>query len=222
MLERFGEKARRVVALAGDEAHSLGHGYIGTEHLLLGLVAETGTTASNALAAAGVVLAACREKVREALASRPTTSSVRGPQDLPFTDRANRALERASRLSLHMGSESVNCEQILVSVLDVEGTAGQVLRGLGVDPDAVRQALASAPSCPPADNRSSAGVAAPTTEDGAKASRRAAGPLCAACRSPLRGSLAHVELGVGSGPTVRNVTVFYCTICGTAIGTGPP
>jgi ATP-dependent Clp protease ATP-binding subunit ClpA len=208
MLERFSEEASRAVSLAGDEARGLGHAHIGTEHLLLGLVAERGSVASDVLIAAGASLTLCREKVVEALASR-TTSRPAAAGDLPFSDRAARALDRASRLSLRMGSEAVHPNHVLLSVLDVEGTAGQVLRGLFIDPQAVRQALLSrSPSSPPSNVRNITAVAAPNT----------AAPLCGACGSSLERSLDLMETTVGSGASARQVNIFYCGVCGTAIG----
>jgi ATP-dependent Clp protease ATP-binding subunit ClpC len=119
----------------------LGHGHVGTEHLLLGLLIQAGSAAAEALHASGVSLAPGREKVIEALASRATAPAPGAGDQVPLTDRASRALDRATRLSLRMGSEVVGSDHVLLSVLDVEGTAGQVLRGLSVDPSVVREAL---------------------------------------------------------------------------------
>lgn len=196
---------------ARDEAHRLGHPHVGTEHLLLGLLAESGTSAWDALIAAGATLVSAREKVVEALASRTTSLPPRSTQDLQFTDRASRALDRASRLSLRAGSDYVNCEHILLSVLDVEGTAGQVLRGLAVDPDAVRQALTSPPSSP-------ATLASPAPPPPTSARPEATGPRCGTCGSPLATSLNRWTLAAGSGESMTQVEVFYCTVCGTALG----
>jgi ATP-dependent Clp protease ATP-binding subunit ClpA len=219
VLERFSEEARRAVRSAGEEAARLGHGRIGTEHLLIGLVAARGTAASEALAAAGVSIAPCREKVIEALASR-AGSPVAAEKELPFTDRASRALDRAGKLSLRMSSQEVRSGHLLLSVLDVEGTAGQVLRGLGVDPAAVRQALASAASPSEAwRDRSHGSVATATPEPQHDTPRRVAGPVCGTCGAPLDSSLDHVVVRVGSDDPVARVDILYCTVCGTAIGT---
>jgi ATP-dependent Clp protease ATP-binding subunit ClpA len=169
----------------------------------------------------GASLALCREKVVEALASRPSAPPDPG-KELPFTDRASRALERASKVSLRMSSEEVSAGHVLLSVLDIEGTAGQVLRGLGVDPATVRQQLASASSSAGAShNPSVAAVAAVTAEREPDTHRRVAAPICGACGAPLPRSLDHVVLTVGSDDSVARVDVFYCTVCGTAMGAMP-
>ena len=141
MLDRFSVAARRSIDLAGDEARRLKHPYIGTEHLLLGLLAEGHSPAAQSLRRAGAPLKACREKVAEALARRDLPPPPRSDSPFDLTDRAARALDRASKLSLRMKSEEVDAVHVLVSVLDVEGTAGQVLRGLNVDIGALRDDL---------------------------------------------------------------------------------
>ena len=153
VLERYDDEASRVVSAAREEASRLGHGHVGTEHLLLGLLRQRGSHAAEALDASGVFLEPCRQKVSEALASRVTPQATGVGSQLPFTDRASRALDRASRLSLRLGGDVVRSDQILLSVLDVEGTAGQVLRGLSVDPAVVRDALMAEAALPPAPSR---------------------------------------------------------------------
>ncbi len=218
MFERFSREAKRAVSQAGEEAQRLGHRHIGTEHLLLGLLAVSGTAASDALVAAGASLVPAREKVVEALASRTPSTAAGAGGDLPFTDRAARTLDRSGRLSLRMGSEEVRGEHILLSVLDVEGTAGQVLRGLGVDPEAVRRALtAQATEHEQATEPERYGEPEPLTE----AHPGVPGPLCASCGSSLSRSLERMTLPVGAGPSAPQVDVYYCTVCGTAIGAAP-
>jgi ATP-dependent Clp protease ATP-binding subunit ClpA len=214
VLERFSDEARRAVRLAGEEARLLGHGHVGTEHLLLGLAADQGSAASDALNSVGASLALCREKVVEALASRPASPQAAG-KDLPFSDRASRALERASKLSVRMDSESVGSQHVLLSVLDVEGTAGQVLRGLGVDPSTVKRVLAaSAVAAPPASPPDM-----PETEPTTREPR--AIPCCGMCGSSLDTSLQHTVLTIGSGDSPTTVDVLYCAACGTALGASP-
>jgi hypothetical protein len=139
---------------------------------------------------------------------------------LVLTIRAFRALDRAAKLSARMGSDDVQCEHILLSVLDVEGTAGQVLRGLWIDPDSVRDALASLTSdAPVSDGRGARAPAAPRAQREPVAEARASEPLCGTCRSPLATSLDRLTLPVGSGKSKSAVhaEVFYCTVCGTAL-----
>lgn len=203
MLERFGDEARRSVELAIEEARRLGHGHVGTEHLLLGLLAERRTAAARALTAGGATLALAREKVVEALASRSRDRPPSSSDQLPFTDRATRTLERASRLSARLGREDVRTEDVLLSLLDVEGTAGQVLRGMSVDIATVRRALELSDPIPAVEPEPEPQEPPPVSENG---------PICGICGAGLETSLARREM--------RNaaVTVVYCRVCGTAIG----
>jgi ATP-dependent Clp protease ATP-binding subunit ClpA len=196
VLELFSDAARRLVVLAEEEARRLGHGHIGTEHLLLGIMADEESGAARALVAAGATLDACRVKVAEAV-SIEGTSNV---GDLPFTDRAKRTLERASRLSLRRHDEHVEPEHVLLSLLDIEGTAGQVLRGLAVDLVRLR-----------------ASVEAPADPERTRDSKRGS-PRCAACGSDLESALAHcVVTSHGRGQQGREFVVAYCSACGSAI-----
>lgn len=214
MFDRFGGDGRQVVVRARDEAAALSHDHVGTEHLLLGLMGGPGTPASEALVAAGASLASVREKVVEALASRTTGKPLAADRDLPFSDRASRALDRAGRLSLRQGSDEVRAEHILLSLLTVEGTAGQVLRGLAVDPDAVKAALESSKGAASED-------AARATETEPPSRPGVAQPLCASCGAALARSLDQARLTIGSGNSKHHVDVFYCTACGSAIGARP-
>ena len=222
VLERYDDEASRVVSAAREEASRLGHGHVGTEHLLLGLLRQRGSHAAEALDASGVFLEPCRQKVSEALASRVTPQATGVGSQLPFTDRASRALDRASRLSLRLGGDVVRSDQILLSVLDVEGTAGQVLRGLSVDPTVVRDALMAEAALSPAPSRDQTPAEAlpPAGDSQPAASKGFAEPACRGCGGALRDSLEQVELPVGSGEqaSVPKVKVVFCARCGTTIG----
>lgn len=222
MLERFSREAAAAVTLAGQEARRLGHGHLGTEHLLLGLLAEGSNPASDALLASGASLVSVRGKVAEALASRnPGSAAEPGrvagapDSDLPLTERASRALDRAGRLSLRQGNEEVCCEHVLVSLLDVEGTAGQVLRGIAVDPEAVKQALRRG-------GPGSGGTPEPEPAAGAAGSAPASEPLCAKCGAELRSSLDRTRLATGTGRHSIDVEVYFCRACGAALGAARP
>ncbi|HET9733439.1 MAG TPA: Clp protease N-terminal domain-containing protein [Acidimicrobiales bacterium] len=133
VVEQFDDGARRAVSIAREEAHQLRHKHVGTEHLLLGLLGLRGGAAYRALAASGVTVEGARRKAIEvvgALAAEPVSEHAEDP---PFSARATRALERAARFAAQRGLPEVGSGQVLLAVLDVEGTAGQVLRGLGVD-----------------------------------------------------------------------------------------
>jgi Clp amino terminal domain, pathogenicity island component len=139
VLERFSDEARTAVGLAQAEARRLGHDHVGTEHLLLGILTEGQSRAARALIAVGVTPSACRQKVAEAVGK---TAPAKRDGELEVTDRARRSLQRAVRLANRQRQDHVEPEHILLSLIQVEGRAGQVLRGLGVDPARVRAAVA--------------------------------------------------------------------------------
>ena len=197
MLERFSDAARQAVARAEEEARRLGHGHVGTEHLLLGILAGGEDSAAQALLAAGATLDGSLDKVAEAVPAEGAGIL----SDLQFSDRAKRTLERASRLSLRRHDGQVNTEHVLLSLLDVEGTAGQILRGLGVDLVKVRAALDSPP------------------DYDATPAAHGASPRCAVCGSALDTALAHrVVTSHGERRHRQDFVVAYCSGCGSAIG----
>jgi ATP-dependent Clp protease ATP-binding subunit ClpA len=203
VLDRFSDRARRSVQLAEDESRRLGHGHIGTEHLLLGLLAEGGSGAAKALVASGATLDGARIKVAEAVGDDHVG------QNFQYTERAKRSLERAARLSLRRRDESVGTDHILLSVLDVEGRAGQVLRGLGVDIARLREAVDT-----PAVEEGPPAAAAPAVHQHEHAS-----PRCGECGSELAEALMHRTLtSRGDDGSVRDAVVAYCSACGSAVG----
>jgi Clp amino terminal domain, pathogenicity island component/UvrB/uvrC motif len=136
MFERFTERARRAVVLAQEEARKLDHGYIGTEHLLLGLIHEGEGVAAKALESLGISLKAVREQVvaRVGRGQRPPSGHI------PFTDRAKRVLELSLRESGQLGHGNIGTEHILLAIVrEGDGVAAQVLTGLGADLLRVRQ-----------------------------------------------------------------------------------
>jgi len=202
VFERYSDQSRRALDLARDEALRLGHGHIGTEHLLLGILAEGHGQAARALTSAGATLDGCRDKVVESAAAKVGGGGRSG--DPGYTDRANRALERAGRLSLRRRAPAVETDHILASVLDVEGTAGQVLRGLSVDLTRVRDALTV--------DGSEVVVEAPAPAPYADREPETA-PVCPHCRTDLEATLAD--------RVVAGYLVVYCSACGCALGAGP-
>jgi ATP-dependent Clp protease ATP-binding subunit ClpC len=135
MFERFTDRARRVVVLAQDEARLLDHNYIGTEHLLLGLLQEGHGVAAQALDALGVSLAEVRRQVEEIIGR----GSGQQPGHLPFTPRAKKVLELSFREALKLGHDYIGTEHILLGMVrEGEGVAAQVLAALGAGEDQVR------------------------------------------------------------------------------------
>ena len=136
MFERFTDRARRVLVLAQEEARLLNHNFIGTEHILLGLIHEGEGVAAKALESLGVSLEAVREKVAETIgpAGSSTTASP------PFTPRAKKVLELSLREALQLGHNYIGTEHMLLGLVrEGEGVAAQVLVSLGADLPRVRQ-----------------------------------------------------------------------------------
>src|SRR5581483_9931699 len=136
MLERFTDRARRVVVLAQEEARRLDHNYIGTEHILLGLIREGEGVAANALKALGIGLGPVRQQVEEIIGRGQET-----PQGhIPFTPRAKKVLELSLRESKQLGHDYIGTEHILLGLIrEGDGVAAQVLVKLGADRKRVRQ-----------------------------------------------------------------------------------
>jgi ATP-dependent Clp protease ATP-binding subunit ClpC len=135
MFERFTDRSRRVVVLAQEAARTLNHNYIGTEHLLLGLLHEGEGVAASALRALGVSLDAARQQVEDVVGTG--TSAPAG--SIPFTPRAKRVLELSLREALRLGHNFIGTEHILLGLLrEGDGTAVQVLTRLGVSASGVR------------------------------------------------------------------------------------
>jgi ATP-dependent Clp protease ATP-binding subunit ClpC len=138
MFERFTDRARRVVVLAQEEARLLNHNYIGTEHLLLGLIHEGEGLAAKALESLGVTLDQVRSQVEDMIGVGTAT-----PQGhIPFTPRAKKVLELSLREALQLGHNYIGTEHILLGLLrEGEGVAAQVLLKIGLDMQKVRQTV---------------------------------------------------------------------------------
>jgi ATP-dependent Clp protease ATP-binding subunit ClpC len=136
MFERFTDRARRVVVLAQEEARMLNHSYIGTEHILLGLIHEGEGVAARALESLGISLYAVREQVQEIIGQGKDVPSGH----IPFTPRAKKVFELSASEALQLGHKNVGTEHILLGLIrEGEGVAAQVLVKLGADPSRVRQ-----------------------------------------------------------------------------------
>lgn len=198
-LRGFGADARRALALAEQEARLLGHDRVGTEHLLLGLLADESSAASRALREAGATIAAARRKATEAVGAgspgaSPSSSSAR----------ASRAIGRAPRFARDLGADGVGSEHLLLAVLDVEGTAGQVLRGIGVDIEQLGNALGARTATAAREE-----LAHPVVS---------VRPVCPGCRLTLDAALIATPLPVTGSPDHHDVTVVSCPACGHSLG----
>jgi ATP-dependent Clp protease ATP-binding subunit ClpA len=200
VFDRFSDRARAAVELAELEARRLDHHHLGTEHLLLGLLSEGDSNEASALKAAGATLDGAREKVAEVGLRLESDAG-----DLAFTARAKRAIERASRFSLQRLDAHVETEHLLLGVLDVEGNACQVLRGLGVDIAGLRRRVDQAPE-----------------ELAASAPPAVASPQCPKCGEALATVLSHRTLTATDEAGVRrDFVVAFCSACSSALGASP-
>jgi len=164
MFERFTDRARRVVVLAQDEARMLNHNYIGTEHILLGLIHEGEGVAAKAMESLGISLEAVREKVEEIIGHGQQSPTGH----IPFTPRAKKVLELSLREALQLNHSYIGTEHILLGLIrEGEGVAAQVLVKLGADLNRVRnQVLQLLSGFQGGGKGEPAGVGAPTEGGG--------------------------------------------------------
>jgi ATP-dependent Clp protease ATP-binding subunit ClpC len=209
VFERFTDRARRVVVLAQEEARLLNHNYIGTEHLLLGLLSEGEGVAARALAALNVTPDVARAQVKS-MVSAGTEAPPAGY--IPFTPRAKKALELSLRNALGLGHSFIGTEHILLGLVQEGGEAGSgvavgVLHALGAEPDAIRQevmAQISVPGPGGAWSRTASSSQDPPT-----------GPLCPQCRA-LTTETVHTAAIAIPGPDgeLLPFVAVYCGMCG--------
>ena len=136
MFQRFTDRARRVVVLAQHEARTLDHDYIGTEHILLGLIDEGQGVATTALTSMGVSLEEMRQAVRDTIGrgAQPPESG-----HIPFTPQAKKVLELSLRESMQLGHDYIGTEHVLLALIREGGGAAKLLASAGVDLDRARE-----------------------------------------------------------------------------------
>ncbi len=159
MFERFTDRARRVVVLAQEEARLLNHNYIGTEHILLGLIHEGEGVAARSLQSLGIRLDSVRSQVVETIGQGHQSPSGH----IPFTPRAKKVLELSLREALQLGHNYIGTEHILLGLIrEGDGVAAQVLEKLGADLPKVRQTVIQLLSGGSSDEPTPAGTAPST------------------------------------------------------------
>jgi hypothetical protein len=209
MFERFTDRARRVLVLAQQEARVLGHNFLGTEHLLLGLIRESDGVAAMALAQLGIRLDDVRERVKETIG--PAGSATTGSP--PFTPRAKKVLELSLREALQLGHNYIGTEHILLGLVrEGEGVAAQVLVSLGADLARVRQQVVQVLS----DDAPSL----PMEREGIRP--QAGAPRCGRCDASLLKSARYrtIEVPPGDDEPQRaplSAIVLYCAYCGAVL-----
>jgi ATP-dependent Clp protease ATP-binding subunit ClpC len=172
LFERFTDRARRVVVLAQEEARLLNHNYIGTEHILLGLIHEGEGVAAKALESLNISLEAVRSQVEEIIGQGGSSPSGH----IPFTPRAKKVLELSLREALQLGHNYIGTEHILLGLIrEGEGVAAQVLVKLGADLSRVRQQviqLLSGYTGPAGSEQKGGGAAASSTSGPAESGQQ--------------------------------------------------
>jgi ATP-dependent Clp protease ATP-binding subunit ClpC len=218
VFERFTDRARRAVVLAQEEARMLNHDYIGTEHLLLGLVREYDGVAGKALASLDISVQAVRQQVEEIVGRGQ--AAPRG--HIPFTPRAKKVLELALREALQLGHSYIGTEHILLGLIrEGEGVAAQVLQKLGVDLHRARQAVIQLLSRYAGEMEATGGEAVGAGAEPVVAPVEMVGddaPLCPNCFGALDETLAVRTLETSADDEPVSVKIAYCRRCGVALG----
>jgi ATP-dependent Clp protease ATP-binding subunit ClpC len=211
VFERFTDRSRRVVVLAQEEARMLNHNYIGTEHVLLGLIHEGEGVACRALESLGISLESVRHQVAEIIGTGERVSDGH----IPFTPRAKKVLELALREALKLHHAYVGTEHILLGLLrEGQGVGAQVLRNLGADLETVRSEVIGLLGGMTAAGTLAGGRA---EEPQGEAPRE---PRCPRCRRSLKDVLTFRTMSIPEqgGEATRDVVVVFCGSCGTALG----
>jgi len=206
MYERFTDRARRVMVQAHMEARRLHHSYIGTEHVLLGLLTDSDGVTHQALTSMGIDLANLRQSVTNVIGEGIETP----PSPIPFTPRAKRVLELSLHEALQMGRNYIGSEHILLGLIrEGEGVAAQVLIRLEVKLDDLRATVRGLVGLNP-----ESGEPTPTFRWPERAGR-----LRAMCRH-LPGNLSVVvdEITNAKAEGSTTVKLIVCTACGTTVG----
>jgi Clp amino terminal domain, pathogenicity island component len=214
VFERMADRSRRVLVLALEEARLLDHSFIGTEHILLGLISEGEGIAAHALGELGLSLDVARARVEVAigLAGAGHTDSP------PFTPRAKKMLDLSQRVAVELGSQKIGTEHLLLGLVrEGEGVGAQVLQSFVGDLSRVRQQVMALLS--DRQGRQPAGQSS--------AEELAAEPLCPHCRARLADAARSGTVALASESTDpqgdrKVIDVVFCGRCGTTLGTLPP
>jgi ATP-dependent Clp protease ATP-binding subunit ClpC len=200
MFERFTERARIVIVVAQEEARRLQHNYIGTEHILMGLLREEEGVAAQVLASLGMTEELARAQIVRVVGTGDETSS----NQIPFTARAKEVLELSLRESLSLGHDYIGTEHILLGlVAEGEGVAMRVLQDLGVEARAVKNAIVDGLFSPDTSQASLRQAAARAVEQATE--------IAAAAGRPVDAGDLVVALAVGD-EMVREVLGRYVSV----------
>ena len=201
MFERFTDRARRVVVLAQEEARMLNHNYIGTEHILLGLIHEGEGVAAKALESLGISLDAVRQQVEEIIGQGQQAPSGH----IPFTPRAKKVLELSRREAVQLGHNYIGTEHILLGLIrEGDGVAAQVLVRLGADMNRVRQQVIQLLHGHPAEQPVSARSAAQNLR---------VSPAVQTRLEAVEQRLVAIEQRIGTGPDTSDLNEQIAQVC---------
>jgi ATP-dependent Clp protease ATP-binding subunit ClpC len=221
VFERFTDRARRSVVLAQEEARLLNHNYIGTEHILLGLVREQDGVAAKALDSLNIKLDAVRREIEDVIGQGQ--AAPRG--HIPFTPRAKKVLELSLREALQLGHNYIGTEHILLGLIrEGEGVAVQVLEVLGADRNRARQTVLQLMSEYTAETETPGGEAVGVFTEGVSPTPEPLGddaPTCPNCFGALDETLAVRVLETMAEGKPFSVRIAYCSRCGVALGALP-
>jgi ATP-dependent Clp protease ATP-binding subunit ClpC len=215
VFERFTDRARRVVVLAQEESRLLNHDYIGTEHLLLGLIREGEGVAAQVLESMDISLAVVRQQVEEIIGR----GGKAGPTGhIPFTPRAKKVMELSLREALRLGHNYIGTEHILLGLIrEGEGVAAQVLQKMGADLNGVRQAVVEVLGGRglKAEPGALEAFSVETPEEGQ------AGPRCPRCGSDLAVYATYRSITVPDEDESggRKILFVFCKSCSYTLGT---
>ncbi|MBA2725185.1 MAG: hypothetical protein H0U53_04275 [Actinobacteria bacterium] len=210
MFDKFTDRARRVVVLSRSEAILLEHSYIGTEHLLLGIIAEGDGVAAMALRSLGVTLDDVRGQIEEILGCGEAQEIE--PHAIPFAPRTKKVLELALKEARRLGHNYIGTEHILLALVrERDGAGMQILTKLGAGRQAIREEVTRLLGGPPASGRWPDMTSArygPVT-----------GPRCRGCRSDLTKSAVYRSQEVGGdGQPTLSAAIVFCSGCGAVQG----
>lgn len=209
MFQRFTDRARRVVVLAQEEARMLRHNYIGTEHMLLGLIHEEEGVAAKALESLNISLDAVRQQVEEIIGE----GQALPVGHIPFTPRVKKVFELSLREALQLGHNFIGTEHLLLGLVrEGEGVGVEVMKRLGANMNQIRHHVM----------QQLTGYVTGTEEPRKEAWEPASGPVCPWCSLSLKGALAYrtllAEPAEEGGPEIT-ILMLYCKGCGGIVRT---
>ena len=216
MFERFDDDARQVVVAAQEQARALTHNYIGTEHLLLGILSVSSCAGAKALQELGIHLDSVRAHVLDVVGEGQTPPSAQ----IPFTPRAKSVMEHSLRESVRTGSGSIGSEHLLLGLLEeVDGVAGQYLATRGVTRDGL--VVAASWTMTPSEDDEDETANGQTGGPRVGAVEDFLAPTCPGCRAALQETSAYKDLEVpeDGGSGVTRVRVVFCEACGMTVHT---